>query len=475
MSISIEYNSRNENRECLPLALSVIPVEIGHKIFDEVKTGLPEKEVINEARRCLKCKRAPCVTACPLHVNIPGFISAIRENDLPGAARILSRRNPFPAVCGRICAQELQCESKCILNRNAYPVAIGALERYVADWMLENTEEVEIANQHVSSGKSVAVVGGGPAGLSAAASLVSRGHNVKIYEFLNGTGGVLFSEIPEFRLPKKVLIGEIARILSLGVRVECNAPVGQKLSFRQLYAEYAAIFLAHGSGHPVSLGIPGEYLGGIFSARDYLVHANPWMDEEKLLNQLKRLCARRVLVIGGDNTALDCARVAVRLGCEKVKIVYRRSEKEMPARRKELAQAKEEGVEVLELLSPVEIIGDERGWVKGLVCQAMKPGKSYLASRHKPVPIDGDLREIDADLVIYAIGSTTNRHNFSIMAEDGPSLLENLIVHRDGSTNFPGIFVGGNYIRKQGTAVQAIADGRKAAVAIDSFLTKGLS
>lgn len=475
MAINLAYNSNKEEMDNIHLQLSRLSVEKCNEIFREIENSLNDEEAIREVGRCLSCKIAPCVTACPLHVNIPGFISALRENDLPGAARILSRRNPFPAVCGRICAQELQCESKCILNRNAYPVAIGALERYVADWMLENTEEVEIANQHVSSGKSVAVVGGGPAGLSAASSLVSRGHNVKIYEFLNGTGGVLFSEIPEFRLPKKVLIGEIARILSLGVRIECNAPVGQKLSFKQLYAEYSAIFLAHGSGPPVSLGIPGDYLGGIYSARDYLVHANPWMDEGKLLSQLKRLCARRVLVIGGGNTALDCARVAVRLGCEKVKIVYRRSEKEMPARRKELAQAKEEGVEVLELLSPVEIIGDERGWVKGIICQAMQPGKSYLASRHKPVPIDGDLREIDADLIIYAIGSTTNRRNFGIMAEDGPTLLEKLIVHRDGSTNFPGIFVGGNYIRKQGTAVQAIADGRKAAVAIDSFLTKGLS
>jgi len=474
MSNNIGYNSVCKLKKLAHNQLYLLPGEKRITSFDEIIQGLTVYHTMHEASRCLRCKKAPCVTACPLHVNIPGFISAIRVNNLPGAARILSSRNPFPAVCGRICAQELQCESKCILNRNGNPVAIGALERYVADWMLENTEEVEIKNQHVSSGKSIAVVGGGPAGLSAAASLVSRGHNVKIYELMNETGGVLFSEIPEFRLPKKVLIGEIARILSMGVRVECNAPVGQKISFRQLYTEYDAIFLAHGSGSPVSLGITGEYLGGIYSARDYLVHANPWMDEGKLLNQLKRLCARRVLVIGGGNTALDCARVAVRLGCEKVKIVYRRSEKDMPARRKELEQAKEEGVEVLELLSPVEIMGDERGWVKGLVCQAMKSGERDLTGGRKPVPIEGDLRELEADLIVYALGSSSNSLPSSILVKDDPYWREKLIIHKNGSTNFPGIYVGGDNIRKQGTAVQAIADGRKVAVAIDSFLTKGL-
>jgi len=474
MAINIRYNSGNDNRERVSLHLPVNPVEERLETFDEENTELPEKEVINESGRCLKCKRAPCVTACPLHINIPGFISAIKVNDLPGAARILSSRNPFPAVCGRICAQELQCESKCILNRNGNPVAIGALERYVADWMLENTAKIETKNQYIYSGKNIAVVGGGPAGLSAAASLVGRGHNVKIYELMNETGGVLFSEIPEFRLPKKVLIGEIARILSMGVRVECNAPVGQKISFRQLYAEYDAIFLAHGSGSPVSLGITGENLRGIYSARDYLVHANPWIEDGKLLNQLKSLSARRVLVIGGCNTALDCARVAIRLGGEKVRIVYRRIKTDMPARRKELEQAKEEGVEVLELLSPVEIMGDERGWVKGLVCQAMKLGERDLTGRRKPLPIEGDLRELEADLIVHALGFLSNSLLSSILAKDDPYWREKLIIHKDGSTNFPGIFVGGDNIRKQGTAVQAIADGRKAAVAIDSFLTKGL-
>lgn len=474
MAINIGYNLRNEARERIPLHLKSLPAEKRIISFAEVDRGLSDCKAIQEAARCLCCKKAPCVTACPLKVNIPQFITALRERDLPKAAIILQRGNPFPAVCGRICAQELQCESKCILNHNGNPVPIGALERYVADWMLENTEKIEITNQYTSTGKNIAVVGGGPAGLSAAASLVSRGHNVKIYELLSETGGVLLSEIPDFRLPKKVLIGEISRILSLGVRVECNAPVGQKISFRQLYTEYDAIFLAHGSGSPISLGIPGEYFDGVFSARDYLVQANLLMEARKPLNQLKNLCARRVVVIGGGNTALDCARIALRLGGKKVKVVYRRSEKDMPARPKEIVQAKEEGVKVLELLSPVKIMGDERGWVQGIVCQAMKSGKRDLTGRRKPLPIDGDLRNIKAELVIYALGSSSKTVKSSILVKDDPFWQENLIIRKDGSTNFPGLFVGGDNIRKQGTAVQAIADGRYAAIAIDSFLTKGL-
>lgn len=465
---------RNEARDRIPLYLTPLPAEIRINSFAEVDCGFSDYKAIHEAARCLGCKTAPCVTACPLQVNIPGFISELREKDLPKAAKILQRGNPFPAVCGRICAQEIQCESKCILNCNGKPVSIGALERYVADWTLKNTEKVEITNQYASTGKNIAVVGGGPAGLSAAASLVSRGHNVKIYELMSETGGVLLSEIPEFRLPKKVLIGEVARILSMGVRVECNAPVGQKISFRQLYTEYDAIFLAYGSGSPVPLRIPGKRLCGVSSAREFLVHANSLIEEGRQLNQLKKCGTRRVLVIGGGNTAMDCARVAIRLGAEQVRIVYRRSESDMPARLKEIEQAKEEGVEVLELLSPVKIMGDERGWVKGLICQAMKPGKRDLTGRRRPVPIDGDLQEIEADLIIYALGSSPNSLHSSTIIKDDPFWRENLIIRGDGSTNFPGIFVGGDNIRKQGTAVQAIADGRKAALAIDSFLTKGL-
>jgi len=475
MTIDMAYNSRIEARECAISHLSVLPIGKRGKTFYEIDQGFTKDKAMQEASRCLRCKKAPCVTACPLQVYIPEFILAIRERDLPKAARILRRGNPFPGVCGRVCAQESQCESKCTRNRYGKPVPIGALERYVADWMLENTDKIEITNRFASSGKNVAVVGGGPAGLSAAASLVTRGHEVKIYELMNATGGDLLSEIPEFRLPKRVLIGEIARILSLGVRVECNALVGQKISFRQLYTEYDAIFLAQGPGSPVSLGIPGKRLCGIYSARDYLVHANSWMGEGMQLEQLKKFGARWVVIIGGGNTAMDCARVAIRLGAEQVRIVYRHSESEMSARQKEVGQAKEEGVKVFELLSPVEIVGDERGWVKGLVCQAMKPGERDSTGRCKPMQIEGDLRELEADIIIYALGSSSNRINTSIFSQDDHFWREKLVVHKDGSTNFPGIFVGGDKIRKQGTAVQAIADGRRAAVAIDLFLTKGLS
>lgn len=468
-----EWKTVNKTIDCSynPLCLIVNDVT---KTFDETSESLSGNQAIQEAARCLRCKTAPCVTACPLKVNIPDFISALSEGNLRKSASILQKGNSFPAVCGRICAQELQCESKCILGLNGNPVAIGALERYVADWILENMEKVKITKQNVFSGKNIAVVGGGPAGLSAAASLVSLGHNVKIYELMNETGGVLLSEIPDFRLPKKILIGEITRILSLGVKVECNSPVGHKITFRQLYTDYDAIFLAHGSGSPVSLGIPGEKFSGILSARDYLVKANSLMEGGKQYCQLKNNHARNVLVIGGGNTALDCARVAIRLGSENVKIVYRRSEKDMPARKKELKHAKNEGVKVLEHLSPVECIGDVGGRVKGLVCQTMKQGDLDYTGRSKPMPIDGNMRMIEADLIIYALGSSLKSVESSNLVKDDPFWRENLIIREDGSTNFPGIFFGGDNIRKQGTAVQAIADGRRAALAIDDFLSKGL-
>jgi glutamate synthase (NADPH/NADH) small chain len=256
---------------------------------------------------------APCVTACPLQIDIPEFISALQEGDVPMAGKIMRRRNPFPAVCGRICSQESHCESKCVLNRCGLPVSIAALERYVGDWMLDNPDRVEMMLPRSSSGQNIAVIGSGPAGLSAAASLVMHGHGVKIYELMNDTVHVLVSEIPEFRLSKKVLIGEVARILSSGVKVECNVSVGKQISFRQLFNQYDAIYLAHGSRAPVSLGIPGERLSEVYSARDYLVHVSPLMESGSKLKKLNTSCAGRVVVIGGGNTAVDCARVAIRL------------------------------------------------------------------------------------------------------------------------------------------------------------------
>lgn len=470
MAINIGDDQKSEVKVCVPPHLPIFPVAKRNKSFHEKENGLTEEEAFHEAGRCLKCKSAPCVTACPLQVNIPGFIAALQGRDLPKAARILLRGNPFPAVCSRICAQESQCESNCIRNRYSKSVSIGALERYVADWMLENPEKTEIIANCVYSGKKIAVVGGGASGLSVAASLVVQGHEVKIFELMNHGDGDVLWEIPEFRLPKKVLVGEISRILSLGVRVECNAPVGQKIAFRQLCAEYDAIFLAHGSGSPISPGILGKYLSGIYSAWDYLVKASTPMGRVGQLNSLKNLGVRRVVVMGGGDTFTDCARVAVRLGSKEVLLVCHLRDSDMPARQKEVEQAKDDGVEVLELLSPVEIMGDERGYVKGLVCQAMRLCERDLTGRRKPVPIDGDLQEIEANLLVYAHGFSPNHMHFSMIAKDDSFLWKNLIIHKDGSTNSPGIFVGGDKIRKQVTAVQAIASGKKAALAIHAFL-----
>lgn len=470
MSMYIRYASLNEVSVLVPSSSTNLQIKKQLKLLDDTEKSLSVNGAMTEAVRCLNCKTAPCVTACPIKVNIPEFISALKERNLTSAAVILQRDNPFPAVCGRICAKEMQCESECTLNRRGRPLAIGALERCVADWMLENVEENVITNGYVSSKKNIAVVGSGIEGLTAAASLARWGHDVKIYELMNETGNDLLSEIPEFRLPKKVLIGEIARILSLGVRVECNAPLGQKISIRHLYTEYDAILIAHRSGTPVSPGIPGEHLGGVYSAQDYLVHVNPLIEEGGTFSQLKNLFARRVVVIGGGNTATDCARVAIRLGAKKVKIVYHRRESDMPASQKEVEKAKDEGVEVLELLSPIKIMGNERGCVKGVVCQAMRPDERDYGGRSKPVPIDDELWEIETDLIVYAFGTSPSLMNFSKLAKNGPFGRESLIINKDGSTNCPGFFVIDDNIRKQSTAVQAIASGKKAALVIHTFL-----
>jgi len=465
--------SRKEENAIVHLKIPRLSVTERISTFEEVELGLTEEQAIQEAGRCLKCKCAPCVSACPVKVSIPDFISVLAEGDLLRAVHILRRTNPFSAVCGRICSQEQQCESKCILRFHGAPIAIGALERFVADWALENADKAGAELLHAPTGKHVAVIGGGLAGLSAAADLAIWGHQVKIYEALHDTGGVLFSGIPEFRLPWKIVSGEIARILSLGVRVECNVPVGKMVSFNRLYAEYDAVFLANGAGSSVSPGIPGQGLRGVYSAREFLACANKVKSGHEAYGFQPIIRGKNVTVIGGGNTAMDCARVARRLGAERISVVYRRGESDMPARVKEIEQAKEEGVDVLTLLSPVEVLGDEACRVKGLLCQQMKTGEIDPSGRRISVPVRDSLHEVETDMVIYALGTFLNPVMADLLPVQEQGGISTFVVHANGSTNIPRIFVGGDNIRKCGTAALAIADGKRAAGAIHSFLATG--
>jgi len=462
--------SKSEISSYDPLAMPLLQVAERITNFDEVEIGLSRKQAVQEAARCLGCSSAPCVTACPIKVSIPAFLEALSQEDLPIAAKILSESNPFPAVCGRICPQELQCESSCLLGSNGSPIAIGALERFVADWALEYPNHDDIRFFSPQTGKKIAVIGGGVAGLSAAADLVGEGHYVVVYESQKDTGGLLLSEIPEFRLPKKIVVGETARIISQGVRVECNAPVGCKISFAQLLAEYDAILVTNGAGLPILPGIPGENLRGIYSSREYLTRAN-LMSYDLIQGDVQNdMNCRQVVVIGGGNTAMDCARVARRFGADRVTVLYRRGERDMLARQKEIELAKQEGVKVLDWSSPVEFMSDKSGRVTGLTYQKMRPGPIDSSGRPMPVPVSAALGELVANVVIYALGTSLNPIMTGILPGIPEAENQKLLVNANGSTSIPGVFAGGDALHGCGTAVQAIADGKRIAVAIHHFL-----
>lgn len=437
--------------------------------FREVELGLSREQAIEEATRCLQCKSASCVAGCPIRVNIPEFIGALADEELSRAALILQRGNPFPSSCGRVCPQETHCEAKCILAKADAPIAIGALERFVADWALDNEVEIGTGLRRAASGKKVAVIGSGPAGLTTAAELALKGHSVKIFEALDGSGGVLLLGIPEFRLPKRIVIAEISRLLSLGVKIECNVDVGKTVTMHELYKEYDAIFVGNGAASILKPGIPGEALEGVYSAKEYLARTNlAWINQR--INGLSHsILGRKVIVIGGGNTAIDCARVVRRLGGELVRIVYRRSEEEMPARRKEIMHAKEEGVELITLSSPVRILGDTEGRVTSVIFQKMELGEYDTSGRRQFYPIEGELIRMDSDLVIYALGTVT----VPIMADLLPARKQGnkFVVYETGETEISRIYMGGDNIRTSGTVALAIADGKKAASAIHSFLS----
>ncbi|HPX61113.1 MAG TPA: NADPH-dependent glutamate synthase [Deltaproteobacteria bacterium] len=438
--------------------------------FEEVNQGLSLEAALQEATRCIQCKNRPCVEGCPVGVSIPEFIDRMADNDLPEAARILQRDNALPAVCGRVCPQEKQCESKCVRGTKGEAVAIGYLERFVADWAMANPDKMPEISLPASTGKKVAVVGCGPAGLTAAGELARNGHKVSIFEALHDTGGVLRYGIPEFRLPKAIIDSEVNRLRSYGVEIEFNVIVGKTITLPQLRDEFDAVFIANGAGLPTMLNIPGENLKGVYAANEYLTRVN-LMGAGRIPGATTPVIkGKNVAIIGGGNTAMDCVRTARRLGADRAMIIYRRTEKEMPARLEEIKHAKEEGVEFIMLTAPLSIVGDKDGWVSGLACQKMELGEPDSSGRCKPVPVAGSEYELPVDVVINAVGTNAN----PLLTATAPDLSlnkwGNIVANENGMTNLEGVFAGGDIVRGGATVILAMGDGKSAAAAINKWL-----
>ena len=437
--------------------------------FDEVCYGYNEDEAVLEASRCLHCKNPRCVAACPVSVKIPSFIAAVAAGDFAKAAEVIAEDSSLPAVCGRVCPQESQCEGSCILGVKGEPVAIGKLERFVADHAREaGLRKVE---KVPSNGHKVAVIGSGPAGLACACDLAKSGYEVTVFEALHKPGGVLEYGIPEFRLPKeRVVAAEIADVKAMGVRIETNVVVGRTVTVDSLLDNegYSAVFIGSGAGLPRFMNIPGENLNGVFSANEFLTRNN-LMDAYRDDYLTPVMHAKRVVVVGGGNVAMDAARTALRLGGE-VTVVYRRTEKELPARVEEVHHAKEEGIRFMMLSNPVEIIGDDKGWVKKIRCIRMELGEPDESGRRSPVPVPGSEFEVETDAVIMALGTSPN----PLIARTTTGLETNrrgcIVADEDGVTSRPGVFAGGDAVTGAATVILAMGAGRKAAAAIDRYI-----
>jgi glutamate synthase (NADPH) small chain len=441
------------------------------RTFEEVNRGLSLESAIREAQRCLQCKNRQCVKGCPVMVSIPEFINALAEGDILTAASILQHDNALPAVCGRVCPQETQCEAVCVRNLKGEPVAIGYLERFVADWAMIHKEDLALDTIPEPTGKKVVIVGSGPAGLTAAGELARRGHAVTIFEALHETGGVLRYGIPEFRLPNNIIDSEVARLLEMGVTIECNVIIGKTLTLRELRDEYDAVFIANGAGLPVMLDIPGEYLKGVYSANEYLTRVNLMEAGRNPDAATPIIRGRKVAVIGGGNTAMDCVRVARRLGATQAMIIYRRSEIEMPARTEEIKHAKEEGVQFIMLTAPTAISGNEAGWVASLRCERMELGAEDASGRRMPIAIEGSEYDMEVDIVVNAIGTRANPLLTSTALDLMLNRWGNIVIDEHGATGIPGVFAGGDIVRGGATVILAMGDGKRAAAAIHDYLT----
>ena len=442
--------------------------------FNEVNCGLAAEAARTEAQRCLRCKKVKCIDGCPVGVNIPAFVTAVADGDLNKAANILYAANVLPGITGRVCPQETQCEQVCVRANKGSPVAVGYLERFVADWARENRADLFEPPQ--PTGKKVAVVGAGPAGLTCAGELAKQGHDVTIFEALHRPGGVLVYGIPEFRLPKKIVDLEVEKLKQMGVKVECNVVIGMTYTIHELlHAEgFDSVFIANGAGLPVFQGVPGEHLKGVYSANEYLTRVNlmgGWQPD----SETPVIRAAKAVVVGGGNTAMDAVRTTRRMGAEPAMLVYRRSKKEMPARVEEIKHAEEEGVAFEFLVNPVEVLGAKNGWVRGVRCQRMELGEPDASGRRRPVPIKGSEFDIPCDIFIEAIGTRAN----PLLTQTTPELKlnkwGNIEIDDNGQTSMPGAFAGGDIVRGGATVILAMGDGKKAAKAMHQYLMNGSS
>ena len=442
--------------------------------FNEVALGYTRENAIREASRCLQCINMPCVEGCPVNITIPAFIKKIKEGDFMGAIHVIKETNALPAVCGRVCPQETQCESKCVLGKKGEPIAIGRLERFAADYEAQQGD-IRVPEIAKPTGKKVAVIGAGPAGLTVAGELSKKGHEVTVYEALHKAGGVLVYGIPEFRLPKAIVQREVDYVSKLGAKIKVDVIVGQAVTMDELFEQgFDAIFVGTGAGLPYFLNIPGENLNGVYSANEFLTRANlmkaylfPEYDTPVRVGS-------KVAVIGGGNVAMDSARVAKRLGAEDVYLVYRRSRAEMPARAEEAHHAEEEGIDFRLLTNPIRVVGDEQGWVKGIEVVKQQLGEPDASGRRRPIDIPGSNYMIDVDVVIVAIGQGPN----PILTQSGAGLelkkSGNIVADPEtGKTSRKGVFAGGDIVTGAATVILAMGAGRKAAAAMDEYLRTG--
>ena len=440
--------------------------------FEEVCLGYNKEEAMNEASRCINCKNAQCIKGCPVAINIPGFIEKIKDGDIESAYQVISESSSLPAICGRVCPQESQCEGKCIRGIKGEAVSIGKLERFAADWASENN--IKPAGATEKKGKKVAVIGSGPAGLTCAGDLAKMGYEVTIFEALHKAGGVLVYGIPEFRLPKdKVVKKEIENVKALGVKIETNVVVGKSVTIDELVEEegFSAVFIGSGAGLPKFMGIPGETANGVFSANEYLTRSN-LMKAFSDNNPTPIKIGKKVAVVGGGNVAMDAARTALRLGSE-VHIVYRRSEEELPARVEEVHHAKEEGIIFNLLTNPVEILKDENGWVNGIKCIKMELGEPDASGRRRPVVIEGSEFVIDVDTVIMSLGTSPNPLISSTTEGLETNKYQCIIADEEfGKTTKEGVYAGGDAVTGAATVILAMGAGKAGAKGIDEYLSK---
>jgi glutamate synthase (NADPH/NADH) small chain len=442
------------------------------KNFDEVALGYSLDMAVEEAQRCIQCKDPQCVAGCPVQVRIPEFIKALREGDMWEAVVLLKDKNSLPAICGRVCPQETQCEILCVLGRRGQPVAIGRLERFVADW--EFAQGMRIPDPAEPVGRRVAVIGSGPAGLTLAGDLAKKGYEVEILESLHVPGGVLVYGIPEFRLPKSIVSGEIDYLRGLGVTIRTNVVIGKLYTLPELTSLYDAVFLGTGAGLPMMMNIPGENLNGVYSSNELLTRVNLMRAYLFPLWDTPVKVGEKVAVVGAGNVAMDAARSSLRLGAKEVHIVYRRSREEVPAREEEVHHAEEEGIIFDYLTNPVEIYGDDKGWVRGIRCLRMSLGEPDASGRRRPIPIEGSEFDMEVQTVVMALGTRPNPLVFSDAAALERTRQGTVVANpANGRTKMERIWAGGDIVTGSATVISAMGAGRVAADDIDAYLSNG--